>query len=318
MPGCLSDGLSLIYSISNTLAIAQEFSPGLSKTTTSPVEWICGAALCGCRPLTENSMFKRSRVAVSALLALGLAAAVPLSASAGTHVGVSVSAELAEALCQNGVMVQQVVPNGLPLHDPAFTGADGARARERHGWGDEPLLVTGGRLHFFKGQNQAVDAFARVAAEHPTARLVILGGKGWYRDTLEERAAGLGVLDRVSFPGFLDRAAYHDVLVASSAFLNLSTYLDPFPTVNLESMALGVPVVATKLGGTPEAIVDGQTGLLVNPFDIEQVAGAVLRLLRDDALRAGLGDAGRARVRERYTVEHMAARYEAIYRGEPS
>ncbi|MGE3273242.1 MAG: glycosyltransferase family 4 protein, partial [Chloroflexota bacterium] len=139
--------------------------------------------------------------------------------------GVSVSAELAEALRQNGVTAHEVVPNGLPLQDAAFVGADGARARERHGWGDEPLLITGGRLHFFKGQNQAVDAFARVAAAHPTARLVILGSKGWYRDTLEERAAGLGIQERVSFPGFLDRAAYHDCLAASSAFLNLSTYL---------------------------------------------------------------------------------------------
>ncbi|MCC7369817.1 MAG: glycosyltransferase family 4 protein [Chloroflexi bacterium] len=233
-------------------------------------------------------------------------------------VGVSVSGELAEALRQNGVTVHGVVPNGLPLHDPAVTGADGTRARARHGWGGEPLLVTGGRLHFFKGQNQAVDAFARVAAQHPTARLVILGGQGWYRDTLEERAAGLGLRDRVSFPGFLDRAAYHDVLAASSAFLNLSTYLDPFPTVNLESMALGVPVVATRLGGTPEAILDGETGLLVNPFDIERVADAALRLLCDDALRSRLGAGGRARVREHYTVEQMAARYEAIYRGESS
>jgi glycosyltransferase involved in cell wall biosynthesis len=231
--------------------------------------------------------------------------------------GVSVSGELAEALNQNGITVDEVVPNGLPLHDPAFTGADGARARARHGWGDEPLLVTGGRLHFFKGQNQAVDAFARVAAEHPTARLVILGDKGWYRDTLEERAATLGIRERVSFPGFLDRAAYQDVLAAATAFLNLSTYLDPFPTVNLESMALGVPVVATRLGGTPEAIVDDVTGLLVNPFDIEDVARQALRLIRDDALRSRLGDGGRRRVREHYTVEQMAARYESIYTAGP-
>ena len=69
----------------------------------------------------------------------------------------------------------------------------------------------------------------------------------------------------------MDRAAYHDCLAASTAFLNLSTYLDPFPTVNLESMALGVPVIGTRLGGTPEAIVT-RDGFLVNPFDVEDVA----------------------------------------------
>jgi glycosyltransferase involved in cell wall biosynthesis len=228
--------------------------------------------------------------------------------------GVSVSAELAEALRQNGIGVDQVVPNGLPLDDLALVGADGARARARHGWADEPILVTGGRLHFFKGQNQAVDAFSRVAAAHSSARLVILGDKGWFRDALEERAAGLGMRDRVSFPGFLDRVAYHDVLAASTAFLNLSTYLDPFPTVNLESMALGVPVIGTRLGGTPEAIVDGETGFLVNPFDLDDIAVKVLALIQNDALRCRLGEAGRARVRRHYTVEQMAAAYEAIYR----
>jgi glycosyltransferase involved in cell wall biosynthesis len=230
--------------------------------------------------------------------------------------GASVSRALADALAANRIAVDEVVPNGLPLDDPAFVGADGTRARARHGWGDEPLLVTGGRLHFFKGQNQAVDAFARVAATHPTARLVILGDRSDFRDSLEARAAGLGLADRVSFPGFLDRAAYHDVLAASTAFLNLSTYLDPFPTVNLEAMALGVPVVGTRLGGTPEAILDGTTGFLVNPFDVDEVAARVLAMLADDRLRQSLGEQGRQRGGEVYTVQQMAARYEAIYRCE--
>jgi glycosyltransferase involved in cell wall biosynthesis len=228
--------------------------------------------------------------------------------------GVSVSEELAEALRQNGIDVTTVVPNGLPLDDPALVGANGARARAAHGWAaDEPILVTGGRLHFFKGQNQAVDAFGRVAAAHPTARLVVLGDKGWFRDTLETRVAGLGLTDRVSFPGFLDRSAYHDVLAASTAFLNLSTYLDPFPTVNLESMAVGVPVIGTRLGGTPEAIVDDETGFLVNPFDVEDVAAKALALIERADLRDRLGANGRQRVASFYSVDRMAERYEAIY-----
>jgi glycosyltransferase involved in cell wall biosynthesis len=229
--------------------------------------------------------------------------------------GVSVSQELAAALTQNGIAVDEVVPNGLPLDDPVLVAANGARARARHGWGqDEPILITGGRLHFFKGQNQAVDAFARVAAAHPTARLVILGDRGWFRDSLEARAGGLGLAGRVSFPGFLDRAAYHDCLAASTAFLNLSTYLDPFPTVNLESMAVGVPVIGTRLGGTPEAIVDGATGFLVNPFDLDEIAAKALALIADPTMRCRLGAGGRERVRRLYTVEQMAGRYEAIYR----
>ena len=76
------------------------------------------------------------------------------------------SAELAEALAANGIDVPiEVVPNGLPLDDPGLRGGGWRVAHGlAHGWGDEPMLVTGGRLHFFKGQNQAVDAFAQVAA----------------------------------------------------------------------------------------------------------------------------------------------------------
>lgn len=227
--------------------------------------------------------------------------------------GVSVSAALADALTQNGIPAADVVYNGLPLDDPALVGASGARARARHGWGDGPLLVTGGRLHFFKGQRLAVEAFAGVAVERPDASLVVLGERGPFRDGLAELAADLGIGDRVLFPGFLDRAAYHDCLAAADAFLNLSTYLDPFPTVNLEAMAMGVPVVGTCYGGTPEAVLDGETGFLVDPRDVPGVAARALALLDDPSLRERLGAAGRRRVEREFPVERMAGRYEAIY-----
>jgi glycosyltransferase involved in cell wall biosynthesis len=228
---------------------------------------------------------------------------------------VSVSAALADALAANDLPGATVVHNGLPLGDPALVEADGDRARTRYGWGAEPLLVTGGRLHFFKGQQQAVTAFAQIAARHATARLVILGDRGWFRDSLAAQAADLGLADRVSFPGFLDRAAYHDCLAAASLFLNLSMYLDPFPTVNLEAMALGVPVVGTCYGGTPEAVIDGETGVIVNPYDLEAVASHSLSLLGDADRWARLARAGRERVARLFPVERMAARYEEIYGG---
>ena len=227
--------------------------------------------------------------------------------------GVSVSRALADALRQNGVPVAEVIHNGLPLDDPALVEADGERARRRHGWADGPLLVTGGRLHFFKGQRLAVSAFGRVAAARRDARLVVLGERNEFRDGLAEQAAELGVADRVSFPGFLERAAYHDVLAASDLFLNLSTYLDPFPTVNLEAMALGVPVVGTCFGGTPEAVVDGLGGQIVNPYDEQGVAACALALLEDPERRARLGQGGRERVAREFAVERMAREYEAIY-----
>jgi glycosyltransferase involved in cell wall biosynthesis len=226
---------------------------------------------------------------------------------------VSVSAALTQALDANGVPGAKVIHNGLPLDDPALLEANGDRARERHGWGPGPILVTGGRLHYFKGQKLAVAAFAEVAKRHPEARLVILGDRGWFRDRLADQATELGVADRVAFPGFLDRAAYHDCLAASDLFLNLSMYLDPFPTVNLEAMALGVPVIGTCYGGTPEAVVDGKAGFIVNPYDVAGVAERAVQIVADGDLRAGFGAAGRRRVEREFDVTRMAERYEAIY-----
>jgi L-malate glycosyltransferase len=72
-------------------------------------------------------------------------------------------------------------------------------------------------------------------------------------------------------------------------------------------------VIGTRLGGTPEAILDQKTGFLVNPFDVDDVAAKALILIRDAELRQQLGMQGRLRVAAVYTVEQMAARYEAIY-----
>jgi glycosyltransferase involved in cell wall biosynthesis len=175
------------------------------------------------------------------------------------------------------------------------------------------MLITGGRLHHFKGHRLAVEVFSRVASGNADARLAILGDRGWFRDALAEQANALGIGDRVVFPGFLDRVAYHDAVKASVAFLNLSMYMDPFPTVNLEAMALGVPVVGTRHGGTPEAVADGVTGVIVDPYAVDAVAEQAQRLLRDGALRRSMGAAGAKRVRDLFTVTRMAGDYEEMY-----
>jgi glycosyltransferase involved in cell wall biosynthesis len=225
----------------------------------------------------------------------------------------SVSQALADALRANDIAVDRVVHNGLPLDDPAVQAANGERARARHGWGEWPMLITGGRLHHFKGHRLAVEVFSRVASGNADARLAILGDRGWFRDALAEQANALGIGDRVVFPGFLDRVAYHDAVKASVAFLNLSMYMDPFPTVNLEAMALGVPVVGTRHGGTPEAVADGVTGVIVDPYAVDAVAEQAQRLLRDGALRRSMGAAGAKRVRDLFTVTRMAGDYEEMY-----
>ena len=91
-----------------------------------------------------------------------------------------------------------------------------------------------------------------------------------------------------------------------------SRHEDPAPNVNIEAMASGVPVVATRVGGTPELIVDGQTGLLVDKHSPEQIAECILRLASDPILRSRLGRAGKERVREMFDVRKNAALVEEV------
>ena len=97
--------------------------------------------------------------------------------------------------------------------------------------------------------------------------------------------------------------------------LNLSAYLDPFPTMNLESMAAARAVVGTCFGGTPKAVKDGVTGYVVNPYDEAQQASQIglPGVLKNPDEATQLGNAGRVRLLERFTVEQMTARDEAVY-----
>jgi glycosyltransferase involved in cell wall biosynthesis len=108
-------------------------------------------------------------------------------------------------------------------------------------------------------------------------------------------------------PDILSVHKAFDVFVMSSVTEGLGTSL-------LDAMACGKPIVATTAGGMPEIVVDGESGLLVPPRDHEAMADAIVALLRDDALRARMGQAGEARVRDRFSSERMVQDTLAVYR----
>jgi glycosyltransferase involved in cell wall biosynthesis len=86
------------------------------------------------------------------------------------------------------------------------------------------------------------------------------------------------------------------------------------PRTAIEAMAAGKPVIATRVGGTPEAIIDGETGTLVPPMDVEAMAAALIELVRDTGLGARLGSAGRQRAEQNYSVDNYVARLDGLYR----
>jgi glycosyltransferase involved in cell wall biosynthesis len=152
----------------------------------------------------------------------------------------------------------------------------------------------------------------RAAAMAPGLRIEVAGG-GPCREELDRLAVELGVADRITFLGELRDVPA--VLRRASMFV-LPSRSEGIPLTVLEAMACGLPVVATRVGGLPEVVDDGVTGMLVPPADPAALAAA-MRAIRDDP-RYGdqLGLAGRRRVEEYFSVRRMVAQYEQLYREE--
>jgi glycosyltransferase involved in cell wall biosynthesis len=154
-----------------------------------------------------------------------------------------------------------------------------------------------------KGQRHLIDAAHLVVREIPDARFVILG-EGELRDALERQVREHHLEKHVLLPGFRT-----DVLGCIKGFdlFAMSSVTEGLGTSLLDAMACSRAIVATRAGGIPEVVDDGVTGSLVPPRDHAAMAQAIVRLLRDNELRKGMGEAGLARVTERFTVEQMVA-----------
>lgn len=182
--------------------------------------------------------------------------------------------------------------------------------REEYGLPAEgPIVGVVARLEAEKGHPTLLDAWPHVLAEFPDATLLVVG-EGSRREALEAQVGALGIAGSVVFTGRRD-----DVPAVTAALdvAVLPSYREAQGLTILEAMALSRPVVASNVGGIPEMIEDGKTGLLVPPHDPETLAGAIARLLRDHPLADTLARAGHDLVHERFCVELMARAVETIY-----
>jgi len=160
-----------------------------------------------------------------------------------------------------------------------------------------------------KGVHTFVEAGRHVLDRQPQARLAVIGN-GPLRDDLERRARALGLGERLRFFDYTAPSARQ--LRALDVFVLASPW-EAFPIGPLEAMACGVPQVTTAVGGTPEAVRDGTTGLLCPPADPPALADRVVRLLGDPALRARMSEASRERHRRLFTIERMLGETAAVY-----
>lgn len=166
-------------------------------------------------------------------------------------------------------------------------------------------------LYEVKNIDVLLEAFARLETSQQQLRLVLIGD-GPLRGELERLATHLGVRERVEFTGAQDQPVIRRFLQGCSVFV-LPSRSESFGLAALEAMACGKPVVASRVGGIPEIIEDGQNGLLVQPGDPDALCDAISRVLKDEDLRRSLGENARLTA-ERFTTETMVAGYEHEFR----
>ena len=204
-----------------------------------------------------------------------------------------------------------VIRNSARLE--AFAAAPRPEARRellRHFPGYRParVVVAAGRFSPEKGFDVLIDAAALAFRNDPGAALVLYG-EGDLRPSLEARVRERQLPGRVVMPGFV---ADLDGLTAAADVVALSSHSEGLPNVLLEASAAGVPVAATRVGGVPEVVADGVSGLLSPPGDAAALAHNLARLLGDSGLRASMGAAGRERMRAHFTFAAQADAYRRL------
>jgi glycosyltransferase involved in cell wall biosynthesis len=203
------------------------------------------------------------------------------------------------------------VPNGVDveaLH--CLSAEERARKRQTLGLGLHDVVIgTVARLAKEKDFETFLRAVARARKELPPLRCLIVG-EGPLRAQLEAFASSLDLMGVVQFLG--ERKDVGNLIQCYDAFL-LTSVIEGMPNVVMESQLLGVPVVATRAGGTVDLIRDGETGLLAPIGDHQALASCIVRLFTEDGLWGRISLASAKQIREGYTIEQLVARTEAVY-----
>lgn len=223
---------------------------------------------------------------------------------------VPVSASLGERLHlgTRGRSKMQVVNNAVDLTSSA---ASGAQIRQRFGIADSDFLLgVVGRLSPEKGHADFIAAMKRVADSAPRVKAIFIGD-GQERSALERSIAEHSLQQRIFLAGYQEELApYYRAL----DLVVMPSHSEGMPNAALEAMVHGKPVLATAVGGIPEVVLDGVTGVLVPPHDPAALSAAVLKLAQDRGLLDSLGSAGEERVKSEFNPLERTRKIVALYR----
>jgi glycosyltransferase involved in cell wall biosynthesis len=203
----------------------------------------------------------------------------------------------------------QVIYNGIELRPDIERRDRTERCKELGIPAGSSIVGTVGNLYPVKGHIHLIRAARTILDQRPETRVVILG-RGDQRETLLREAVDLGIQDRIHLPGYRDDTAKWLEIMDVFVLPSLSEGL---PLSLLEAMAAGIPSVGTKVGGIPEVIDDGVTGLLAASGDSRSLAGKISSLLADPVYARELGDAGRRHIEREFSLGRMIEQYGNLY-----
>ena len=206
---------------------------------------------------------------------------------------------------------------GRPIEQfPTWTDVDAFRAANRQaGAANSGIILYAGALTPLKGVQHLVAAFAQVSRRYPHARLILAGGAMdvSFEKSLHDAVRRERIEDRVAFIGHVSQRELADWLSRAAVFV-LPSYSEGLARVLIEAMVVGVPVISTPVGGAPEMVQPGETGMLVPPGDEAGLASALAHLLGDTAEAMRMGANAKNSVRQFYSTEDYVAGYRALIR----
>jgi glycosyltransferase involved in cell wall biosynthesis len=216
----------------------------------------------------------------------------------------TVSSAVARELKEYGLNPNKITVLGNGVDEKTFTPVQNNAEKENY------ILYTG-VLRARKGLFDLINCAEHVIKEHPDMKF-LLSGRGPFLKKLEQEVQLRGLQEKVVFLGYIDRRKLIEIYQNATIHVVPSHY-EGLPTVLLEAMACGLPIVATDIGGNNEVISSGVNGFLVPPKHPEEMAAVILRLLKDAALREKIGRAARKTIEENYTWDKITDRIVECY-----
>ncbi|MEI7943765.1 MAG: glycosyltransferase family 4 protein [Actinomycetes bacterium] len=237
-----------------------------------------------------------------------------------TYLGEYTRSRIAQALSDRAIAsMRQLTPGVDEKH--FHPGIDASGLKEKLGIGDRPVIVVVGRLVHRKGQDRLIDALPVIHQEVPRAALLICG-EGPLRDDLKKQVAQLNLESDVFFAGRVSWEELPLYISAGDLFAMPSRNrlggleVEGLGIVYLEASACGLPVIAGDSGGAPDAVLEGESGFVVDGTSAVEISRRAIQLLQDPALRARMGARGRLWVEEKWRWDQVAARHQALLAGD--